>query len=133
MLVSSCAAMVVAFTSKICEMPLPTSLHMFCSVMHRAYIDEIDVVLDDSNMASTWAVDRELFDISLFPVASFGCLWSAFGFPWADFGLLLTPSGARGLQVGILWVPLAPFGMTLSSPWPAFGIPLAVLEHMEPG
>ena len=88
------------------------------------------------NITSAWAVDREFFDIYLslwLPLASFGCLWSAFGVPWADFGLLLTLLGTLGLPLGVLWAPAVPFGVPLGSLWPAFGVPLAVLGHMEPG
>ena len=65
-------------------------------------------------------------------MASFGCLWSAFGGPWADFGLLLTLLGALGLPLGVLWAPVVPFGMPLGSLWSSFGLPLAILGHMEP-
>ena len=68
-----------------------------------------------------------------FPLASFGCLWSAFGAPWADFGLLLTPLGTPGLPLVVLWAPAVPFGVPLGSLWPAFGVPLAILGHMEAG
>jgi len=74
------------------------------------------------NVTSAWVVDREFFDINLFPLASFGCLCGVFGAPGADFGLLLTPLGALGLHLGVLWVP---FG----SLWLSFGVPLAVLGH----
>ena len=74
------------------------------------------------NITSAWAVDREFFDIYLslwFPLASFGCLWNAFGAPWADFELRFDSLGSPWVPSGR---PLAAFG----SLWPAFGLPLAL-------
>ena len=85
------------------------------------------------NITSAWAVDREFFDIYLSLWLPFGCLWSAFGAPWADFALLFTLLGTLGLPLGVLWAPAVPLGVPLGSLWPAFGVPLAVLGHMEPG
>jgi len=67
-----------------------------------------------------------------FSLASLGCLWSTFGDPWADLGLLLTLLGTLGLPLGVSWAPVIPFGMPLGSLWPASGVPLAVLDHMDP-
>ena len=48
----------------------------------------------------------------LIPLASFWCLWGAFGSPWGDFGIHLAPFGVHLAAFG---VPLGPFGV----PWAA--------------
>ena len=63
-------------------------------------------------------------------MASFGYLWSAFGVPWADFGVLFDSFGSPWVPFGR---PFDAFGsLGLGSLWPSFGVPLAVLRHMEP-
>ena len=88
------------------------------------------------DITSSWAVDREFFDIYIF---SLWLLWSTFGLPWADFDALLTPLGAPRLSLdvlwaplGVLWTPLVPFGAPLASLLPPSGLPLAILGQMEP-
>ena len=49
-----------------------------------------------------------------------------------SFGFLLTLLGALGIPLGTLWAHVVPFGVPLGSLWPAFGVPLAILGHMEP-
>ena len=44
----------------------------------------------------------------------------------------MTLLGALGFPLGTLWAPVVPFGVPLGSLWPAFGVPLAILGHMEP-
>ena len=76
----------------------------------------------DTLITSAWAVDREFFDICLslwLPLASFGCLWNAFGAPWLDFGFRFQSLGSPWAPSGR---PLGAFG----SLWPALGPPLAV-------
>jgi len=93
-----------------------------------------EATLRVSNITSAWAVDREFFDIYLslwLPLVSFWCLSSAFGAPWADFATLSTLLGTPGLPLVVLWAPAVPFGVPLGSLWPAFGVPLAILGHME--
>ena len=74
-------------------------------------------------MTSAWAADREFFYIYLslwLPLASFGCLWNAFGAPWADFRLHFNSFGGSRAPSGR---PLGAFG----SLWNALGLPLAAL------
>jgi len=52
-------------------------------------------------------------------LASFGCLWNAFGAPWADFGFHFDSLGSPWALSGR---PLGAFGPL----WPALGPPLAL-------
>ncbi len=80
-------------------------------------------------------------NIYLVPLASFWCLWSAFGFPWRDFGVHLAPFGVHLAPFGVHLVPfgvhlvpfgvhLAPFGghlVAFENPW---GPPWAAKGHI---
>ena len=57
-------------------------------------------------------------------MASFRCLWTAFGAAGPTLDSILTLLGALGLPLGVLWPPLDAFG----SLWSALGLPLAALS-----
>ena len=65
------------------------------------------------------AVDGDFVNICLVPMASFECLWDAFGFPCGDFGFLLAAFGTRYT----LGLPFAFF----EASWGTGGIPLGHL------
>ena len=80
------------------------------------------------NITSACAVDREFFDIYLslwLPLGVFGPPLAPPGPTWGSFCLF-------GEPLDSLWAPVVPFGVPLGSLWPAFGIPLAILGHLEP-
>ena len=81
------------------------------------------------NITSAWVVDWELFDTHIYIY-----IYIPFGFLWVSLERLWLPLGFDFF--GRPWAtfdrPLVPFGVPLGSLWLSFGVPCAVLGHMEP-